>query len=296
MPETTTTDSTGEMRLIDHAAFSDALHTFKIAHPDSIKIVNELVWVLQHFTVPFDSLNSQETVDELHEAVEWLLNLGLMRPHEYWCDGGYRHLLLNSQYSHGSTVDTILRVHDLKIPRRSKQTNPHWNIDNAMGNLKWQLEEVAPLLDHVFHNNIASGGLRMGWPATSFHWTVDILTTVVLETSLKTLWALRHPDGNPKTALGHRFRKMWESLVDEHDSIIYHITKQPFTFNSLESREIIERDVKWTFDAIANDEWVESRYWYMGNQEKPRVAAPNHKFMIALAVFCVAIKVATGRL
>jgi len=296
MSETPVSESAEEMRLIDHVAFKKVTDGFNRATGPAPERLKRLRHALRQIKVIPGLLNSQERLTVLYEGILSVYALDLNRDDEKWCEHGFRHRLSDGQYSSGSTVSILIGLHSLHFGVYREDTSAAWNVNKALWNLAWHIEEVAALMDHVFHNINYSPRQPIDWPQSTFPWSVDILTSVILESTLKSLWVIRHPKGNPKTEIGHRYRDIWDALQDDHAAIIDHATWLPIMFKCLRSPESIEEEVRWAFRIMSDNEWVETRYWYTSDWGTARVALPYHKFLISLAVYCVATKAVIGRL
>lgn len=296
MLENTTTDSTSEMRLIDHAVFKDIVDRYDQGAGAVSDRVRRLRDALRHLKFDPASLESQIQLKDLRWGIWAVIVVDEHNKGQRWCEHGFRHKLSDDQYSWGSTVAISAQVHDFDLDDPVNHTNDAWSVESTLNGLMWQLEEVAVLLDQLSHNSNASEKQSSDWPYPHFLWSVDILTTVVLEASMKSLWVLRNPACNPKFQLGHRFSKIWAELQSDHATIVDHIARLPIWFRCLKPREIIKAQVTCTFDTIPDDEWNQAHYWFTSNTPETRRSLPHHKFAIALAVFCVAMKIALGQL
>ena len=296
MPETTTTESTSEMRLIDHAVFKEIVERYDQGTDEASNRVGRLRDALRHLKVDPVSLESQDQLDDLRHGICAVIVVDEHNEGQRWCEQGFRHKLPGAQYSWGSTVAISAQIHGFDLDDPVNDTNDAWNVESSLNGLMMQLEEVATLLDQLSHSSDASENHSSDWPYPHFLWSVDILTTVVLEASMKSLWVLRNPGRNPKSQLGHRFSNIWAELQSDHATIVDHIAGLPIWFRCLKPREIIKAQVTCTFDTIPDDEWNQAHYWFTSNTTETRRSLPHHKFAIALATFCVAMKVALGQL
>ena len=296
MPETPTSESAEEMRLIDHVAFSEIVNRYDDGTGEASERIERLREALRHHNVDPVTLESQEHLNDLKRAIRTVYLLDAGNDDGRWCEHGFRHGLSDGMYRWNSTITILSQTYNLPYEERQQQPNTAWNVNKALLSLILHLEGAAELIDRLCHisggSNSSSAKLQM----YAYAWEADILTNVQLEISLKTLWVLRNLNGNPKTQLRHNFRKMWEALQDDHDSIMDHLSALPIMFKCLSPRDAVENAVQWAFDSMPEDEWVESRYWATSDWDKRRVSMPFHKFWISLGVYCVAKKVSTGRL
>ncbi len=295
MADITTTDRAEEVRLIDHAAFNETVNKYDQGTTDASQRVERIRHALRNLKVSPDALTSHEPLNALKRGIEMVFRLDEYNDDDRWCEHGFRHGLSDGQYSWASTITILLQRHNLPFNTPPQETNAVWDVNKSLWNLSLQLEGVSELIDRISHKFGKSDENSPDWQLFAYYWAADILTNVQLETSLKTLWVVRNPNGNPKTH-GHNFRKIWDELRDDHTNIIDHVAMSPITFKCLSQREKVENDVNWAFDTMPKDEWVESRYWYTSDWGKSRVALPYHKFLISLAVYCVAAKAVIGRL
>ena len=296
MPETTTTDSTGEMRLIDHEAFKDIVERYDQGTDEASNRVGRLREALRHLKVDPASLESQDQLNDLRYGISAVIVVDEHNKGQRWCEHGFRHKLSDDRYSWGSTVAISAQIHGFDLDDPVNDTNDAWSVEWSLNGLMMQLEEVAFLLDQLSHSSDASENHSSDWPYPRFLWSVDILTTLVLEIAMKSLWVLRNPGCNPKSQLGHSFSKIWGELQSDHATIVDHIARSPIWFRCLKSREIVKAQLTCTFDTIPDDEWTQAHYWFTSNTPETRRSLPHRKFAIALATFCVAMKIALGTL
>ena len=295
MPEATTNDAAEEMRLIDQAVFKENVDVLDQGTGEASERVERLRHALRNLKVDPLSLTSHESLSNLKRGVRFVYELDVYNDDDRWCEHGFRHELSDGQYSWLSTITILLQRHNLPVNELPQETNAIWDVNKSLWSLSLQLEGVAELIDRICHKFGRSNENSPDSQLFTYYWAADILTNVQLETSLKTLWMVRYPQGNPKTH-GHDFRKIWDELQDDHTNIIDHVAMSPIMFKCLALRETVENSVNWAFDTIPKDEWVESRYWFTSEWGKARVALPYHKFLISLAVYCVAAKAVIGRL
>lgn len=296
MLENTTTESTSEMRLIDHAAFKDIVELYDEGTEEASNRVGRLRAALRHRRVDPVSLKAQGQLNALKCGVRAVYDLDAHNRGQRWCNEGFRHDLSDDRYSWGSTMAIMSQTYDLDIGEPYSDANDSWSVEWSLSALQWHLEEVASLLDQLSHSMDTFQSDYSGWPIPTYQWAVDILTTVVLESSMKSLWVLRNPHRNPKSYLSHNFVKIWDELKGDQTTVINYVAMLPVTFRCLEPRETSRAQVERLFDTIPEDEWNQSHYWFTSNKSETRISLPFHKFVIALAVFCVAMKVALGTL
>ena len=295
MLETTTSDAAEEIHLIDHAAFNETIDKFDHGTTYASQRFERIQHALRKLKLGPDTLSSHERLNALKRGIEMVYRLDEYNDDDRWCEHGFRHELSGGLYSWGSTRTILLQRHNLPVNELPQETNAIWDVNKSLWSLSLQLEGVAELIDRICHKFRRSNENSPDSQLIAYYWAADILTNVQLETSLKTLWVVRNPHGNPKTH-GHNFRKIWDELQDDHVNIIDHVAMSPIMFKCLDLRETVENSVNWAFDTMPKDEWVESRYWYTSDWGKSRVALPYHKFLISLAVYCVAAKAVIGRL
>ena len=296
MSESTPTESTGEMRLVDHAVFKEVIGNHHRGTGEASNRVERLRDALQHLKVERGSLESEDQLNDLRNGIITVYRLDALNYDESWCEHGFRHRLSDGQYRWNSTITVLSQTYNLRFEERKQHPNSAWDVNKALWSLMPQLEAAAELIDRMCH---ISGGSEPPSDQAQFYayaWAADILTNVQLETSLKTLWVLRNPKGDPKKELGHHFRKMWDALQDDQDSVMDYVSALPIMFKRLSPRKAVEDSGRWAFDTMPDDEWVESRYWHTSDWGKHRVSMPFFKFWITLGVFCVAQKASVGQL
>ena len=296
MSKTPTSESAKEMRLIDHMAFKEIVGRYIDGTHQASERIERLRHALRHLKVGPEALASEERLNALKNGIRTVCILDLQYGDQRWCEYGFRHDNSDLRYSWGSTITILSLVYNLRFEERPHSTKSAWDINSALRNLFDHLEGVAELIDRLCHRASESGGDSSDAQLFTYAWAADILANVTLESSLKTLWVVRYPEGNPKTQLGHNYKQIWEELLHDHANVFEHATSLPIMFRCLALRETVESEINWAFCTMPEDEWVESNYWYTSVWDKDRVGMPYHKFFISLAAYCVAAKAATGRL
>lgn len=281
--------------------------------------------------LPINAPSSSQRISDLKRSISDWHQIDLDRDEERWCRIGFRHRLADGQYSRGSTLGMLLnrwcprredrRFRNCECDRCSItcefyplielahngshvdcEVDDHgkWCVPKALTSLATQLEEVACLLDRQLHDrpvllgirnlSYASGYYGMDWRWSSF-WTVDILSFVCMELSLKTLWSLQHPDGNPAKDIVHDCKTAYDDLRECHAAIREYICDMPVMWGGLQ-QDMIDR--MFEMMPSGNRLWNRMRYSPMLNWKDPDdlfAMFPYAQFGVAVAVFFVTLSV-----
>jgi len=204
----------------------------------------------------------------------------------------------------GSIASEFYTLADLahKGDRVDCQVNDHgnWCVPKALRSLATQLEEVACLIDRQAHDrpwmlgirnlSYANGYNGIDWRRSSF-WTVDVLSFICMEQSLKTLWYLQHPDGNPATEISHDCKTAYDDLREHHPAIHRYIRDLPVMWGGPQQDGI---DLMFEWMPARNKLWNRMRYEPMLNWKDTDTQYgmfPYAQFVLAVSVFFVALSV-----
>lgn len=209
-----------------------------------------------------------------------------------WCTLGFRHAAGSNQYYLGSTSYILTALFDtdrINMPDFNHDAcHDHrtWCIKESMISICDRIEAVAKSVDEFYHtipNNQSS--FRGGWDLRAYGWQADIVANALLEEALKTLWCILNPTENVKDGIGHNYKLAFSDLSHHHASIVSLVSRMPFFNQMFLPLSKAQKLVDTTFADMHDQEWMQSRYWWVSDTDEDREQTPHRKFMVAVALF-----------
>ena len=259
-----------------------------------------------HFSVAIGSVGVEETHVGSAELLRGIIRLhtivhrtGALR----WCKYGFLHEVESPSTTHAvkhdrisTTVLPILNQFDFALHHPDEASNASdRDIGRALHWLAYQIDEAAFLADRALHVEDADDDFRV----VEHNWlsrgkeaaatTADIHAKMVMNVSLNALWELAE-DERVEESLPDGVEATCRSLKKHSADITDIACEIPFLFDVLKPRSAVQKGIQFVRDwseAVRLEQW-ERLSEYDAN---PLVVMATNRFRIALAAWCIAVRI-----
>lgn len=227
-----------------------------------------------------------------------------------WCERGFLHDAYSDRYVCPSTYFLLKQLHGVcnsseyaEWSHKACADENTWCVPRSLQGMAWRIEETAKLVDDLYHRyplSASDNGVGRLIAVTqtetlSTAWHADIVVNVLLEEALKTLWCIRYPGQDVRRCVGHNYYQAFGQLSDYHHRIVKVVATLPFFYMMFRGREDAQEVVNLTFEIMPSREWELSRYWWSCQPGQDRKADIKGKFLVAVALFIVAVRECVDR-